>query len=597
MINQFYSKVSVMFLLVAASFAAAGQDEGVPFLPVFDDRGIRISNFSNVTPSELITNVWDNSNGKWELVSYEATVCKGTMLYTKSNPKPVTIEPKLKGWHRIYIATFGAGGRLWFRLTNDTSPTMMTKGGTGLGWIPFEQGEEIYWKSADLTGQSITVGKPGGAAIGLMWLRFVPMTEAEIAAEKAEFSNPATKRLVAHSDMGWSTSFYGANPTEDEFCSQIDAWRDSDVAIATVEDGNAFGDKPMKREKLNRAMIKRANEYGINLLVGARMGHSHSVFPWGGPRGKGKSIVEDHPEWSCRDRDGESATFISYAYPEVRQWTIDRFMQQMDLGYDGVSPIFVRGIFTLFEKPVRDAFAKRYPKLDARKMPLDDPRLTEVRSQYMTEFMRSLRKELNKYAKKAGRPRLMINPIVLSTREDNLRLGLDIETWMREKLVDGVVVGALSIREEDKNLRDDANPEFISIEKYKKSKRTDEHSPIYRRHDYGHDYILPAIPWFKKLSKETGIPVSNITHWEGSCPPEKMAGLLKKFQDAGQNNFCMWDCEMRMLNRPEWFVTSRLGHLNYLPKYPTKNEDFRRRFRILKLDGISFASYHPSWHG
>ena len=42
---------------------------------------------------------------KWELVDYQTAVAGGTMLMASEEtlPQPVTVDPGLAGWHRVYV--------------------------------------------------------------------------------------------------------------------------------------------------------------------------------------------------------------------------------------------------------------------------------------------------------------------------------------------------------------------------------------------------------------------------------------------------------------------------------------------------------------
>lgn len=592
--------------------------------------GIRITDFSaaSISPADGVTTS-PRPPDKWELVSYETTIGSGTMLFARAGaqPKPVTIDPKLKGWHRIYVATFsGYNGRLWMQLSGDPSPSMFVQGKTGIHWLPCEQGEEVCWKCADLTGQTITVGKPEGKKahekiVGLMWLRFVPMSDAEVAIAKNEFSSRDTKRLHAHCDTD-CLSLYGPDMTIDEFCSMIEEYRESDVEVASLEVSSTLSDKEhmrklvetlpedmfesrlptqlaldANRDAFYRAITARADKYGIKLLAAHRMGLSNFVFP-AEDLYSDAAIAAKHPEWTCRDRDGEAVGYLSYAYPEVGDYMIDQFLKQMRLGFHGATLILHRGIQVLFEEPILKAFRRKHPNVDPLTLSLNDPRLAEARSMFFTDFLRRMRCAFDRLSAEQGRPRLLINPIVLASREDNLRQGLDVETWMREKLVDSVVVGPMSLWEDEEKFRDDSNPKLLSVEKYTACKNKAECGPVLREFDNRHEWRLPSVPWFVNMSKETGVPVYFDIQWEGTIPPEEIPAYVQKYYDLGAERISLWDCfEYRVSHRPEWFVTSRIGHKRALKTLPTQTDAYRRRFRILMLKGGRFSGYHPSWRG
>ena len=124
---------------------------------------------------------------RWEVVPYETAAVAGNLLLAgpMEYPEPVTVQPELTGWYRIYVCLGELGGswnsRVDLKLTDDEFATTArccdiqpyTR------WKHFEWVEESFWKAADLTGQSLTVRKNAGDnnTACLLWLRFVPMTE------------------------------------------------------------------------------------------------------------------------------------------------------------------------------------------------------------------------------------------------------------------------------------------------------------------------------------------------------------------------------------------------------------------------------------
>lgn len=71
-----------------------------------------ISDFTNVNEKERISSY--SSKTKWECVSYETNETTGTLLIAskESYPEPVTINPNLKGWYKIYVCLGEIGGGL-----------------------------------------------------------------------------------------------------------------------------------------------------------------------------------------------------------------------------------------------------------------------------------------------------------------------------------------------------------------------------------------------------------------------------------------------------------------------------------------------------
>lgn len=146
---------------------------------------------------------------RWETVPYETADISGTLLIASdmSEPEDVTVDPALSGWYRIYACmtdVFG-GNRINLKLTNDEFPTTAAPGKMGryTMWSSAEKAEEALWKCADMTGQRVTVSKVKNVTpytANLLWLRFVPMSEQEVAEYLAVKNDASRKTMFAHMD-------------------------------------------------------------------------------------------------------------------------------------------------------------------------------------------------------------------------------------------------------------------------------------------------------------------------------------------------------------------------------------------------------------
>ena len=67
-----------------------------------------------------------------------------------------------------------------------------------------------------------------------------------------------------------------------------------------------------------------------------------------------------------------------------------------------------------------------------------DPRWLDYRSVALTDFHRELRESLDELAREQGRDRITVSACVLN-REENLRNGLDLKSWVAEELVDTLI--------------------------------------------------------------------------------------------------------------------------------------------------------------
>ena len=71
-----------------------------------------------------------------------------------------------------------------------------------------------------------------------------------------------------------------------------------------------------------------------------------------------------------------------------------------------------------------------------------------------------------------------------------------------------------------------------------------------------------------------------------------------RLYEAGAERISLWDCfHTRVMNRAEWNCVSRLGHREELQQMPHDREGYGTTCRILSLNGVSIAAYHPGWRG
>lgn len=531
----------------------------------------------------------------WESLDFRAGDIEGEMLIARKGvtPPPVTYDPHLTGWHKIYLCLFAAGintTHCLLRLSCDGAPRRFGARNPAVGfWQSNERVEECLWKCCDMTGVTVTMEKPhADDDFGLAWMRFEPMTEEEIEAYKADTSR---MRLHAHTDMDWLAT----DPrTMDEYCQPVEAFAESDAELVTIETYPLLSDyslydsvdprlweervAPHRKYQEKQAEIlseyaRRAHEKGMRLHVGERMSLSRFVYPNDRLTVSNIPFLEAHPELYCRDRDGEVLPILSYAYPETRDFILSEFGRLMAFGVDGVTLIMHRGVFLLYEQPVADEFARRYPGVDIREVPAADPRLIEVRCSFMTEFMRQLHRRL---------PGKSVHVVASFSLYDNLLVGLDLETWAREGLVTSIAPSNMQLWEE-------VDGQY-SYDAYVKQKYEGAKAPV-RRFHYNHlEKMLCHAPEWLKL----GVKIYFELPWENTVTPAEFREYARALYDRGARSFSLWDCfPSRCEYLPEWNVVRRLGHTEelYRPREPA------RYYRVLRLGGDSLAAYHPSWRG
>ncbi|MGC9318068.1 MAG: family 10 glycosylhydrolase [Armatimonadota bacterium] len=212
------------------------------------------------------------------------------------------------------------------------------------------------------------------------------------------------------------------------------------LAAETVQRLIAQGHDPLA------VVARQAREDGIKLFASMRMGpfyaepyaevfngsfyarnqHLRIVLPNGELPEPGNNTT---PDYTVQRPN------LSYVYPRVRQFFLDVFDDACRRDLAGVNLDFVRNFpFFGYEKPLVESFVSKY----GTQPPGDDPELWwRHRATYMTQLVRDLRAQLDVTEERLG------HDLEISARVDYqhyLEWGLDIETWMREGLLDILIV-------------------------------------------------------------------------------------------------------------------------------------------------------------
>jgi hypothetical protein len=329
------------------------------------------------------------------------------------------------------------------------------------------------------------------------------------------------------------------------------------------------------------------------------MGFSESPFGHDrSPIGLDRFVVE-HPEFDCVDRDGEPYRMLSYAYPEVQQHAIDMLMQTVEYGADGVTLILHRGVMTLFEEPVIKLFQERFPGVDPLTLPLNDERLKSVHCEIMTGLLRRLRQTLDAFSAAHNRERIAINAITHYSLDDNRRYGIDLKCWSEEKLIDSFVVSNMAVWEDEEAILADDGSGLVDMEKYRYAKYRATYGPIQREFGNCLDRKVAHAAEHLELQNRYGVKAFFEMPWECTENTVDFRNYALALRKCGVTNFSLWDCfHTRLMRRSEWDIASKLGHIDELEQILPDNEDgYSTIVRVTSYNGISIASYHPSWRG
>jgi HEAT repeat protein len=177
----------------------------------------------------------------------------------------------------------------------------------------------------------------------------------------------------------------------------------------------------------------------------------------------GPSVVEDrlraeHPEWAPTDRHGirRQSGPVELAYPAARRELVRRTAEHvLKYGYDGImfytyaehTDLWFEDEFG-FSEPIVEQFRRRYGQ-DIRTEPFDKQAWHRLRGEYVTAFLKELADALHPRGKKVGvilEPHFPYFPQAWSGMSREVpsigRVHLNWERWVREGIVDEIMVGA-----------------------------------------------------------------------------------------------------------------------------------------------------------
>ena len=576
--------------------------------------GILLSDLSHCEPQSAIAS--KRKQGCWLTVPYETKDdIKGVMLVKGelTDPPDVSLPLGAKGWHAIYLGvhrgtiTIGppfsdpfalkvklSDERLFDQVRPSVTdvPAMNTAvAGSGTGI------EEFFWKASDLNGQGLTISYPRvdlRTMAQLAFVRLVPMNEEEVEEYRHAAGGPDTRVLAAEFDGHSGSSFFDGTRTVDDLLEIYEPLRDTDVGKVFLGTGGTgagsmfyptkvgemygAGEEAFFTERGRRTVeslrsyvsrgidpvkvrVEHVQSMGIEVYLGFRMGTMAGAPPSGG---EPVPFWRDHPELRCRDREGNSIIRLSMAYPEVRRFYVDLFMELADYGVEGVQLIYTRRApFVLFEPRVIEDFKKEYG-LDPRELPEDpeglgalfndypgssdyaagleyaqDERLERHWASYMTTFMRELREALDSRRRRDG-GRLGVVANVPRNAAHNRAGSLDLETWAQEGLVDILVPPTSS---------------------------------------YGVNVI--DYDYFRNVTDGTSCVYYGDIH-PRHMPAQDYVQAARQAYGGGAAGLAFWDSDRRIITKSQWNTLRRLGHRDDLDRMALEPADYTmHRLRLI----------------
>ena len=566
---------------------------------------VLVSDLSQCQPPEALGR--QPQVGSWRLVDYTTTGIAGTMIYAapEDQAPEITLPLNVSGRYAIYIGInytrAAAGdifhntpwtphGLLWLRLSRDpgfsrfTAEKMLRHADhlpdrAGREKEIWESIHEVYWKTADLDGQSLHIrppappyDQPGLANVtNLSYVRLEPLTPEQNAAWEAEQPTPETRRIAVHwctdTLTGQGSGSPPYHPTDRQWIvDELVPYFDTDVGTVIMEairgdtccfpsahshwgDGSQADDlwQPEWINPLAEA-VSVGHEHGIQVFCGLRM--------MGAPYPVIRTPVQEAQqywrlqEYAVRDEKGFPTSTLSLAFPQVRQHWLRLLRDGLAFGAGGVHILLNRSMpFVMYEQPVVEAFLAKH-SVDPRQLPQDDERWMQHRAEYVTQFLQEVRDLVDE---KPGRK---LGVTFLTDASAHLRpmmLGAyDVETWLERDLID------ILVPTQTKGL--------IPLEKIRQ---------------------------WKKLARRTQIYTDLQPRTQ---PGDAYAHLAQTYYEAGADGLYLWDGDRRPPRASEWAVMRRLGHRDLLDRLA---DDFQRWWQRVPLETLNSVStaYFSYWDG
>ena len=107
---------------------------------------------------------------------------------------------------------------------------------------------------------------------------------------------------------------------------------------------------------------------------------------------------------------------------------------------DGIYLIYARRPpLVEYEPEIVDGFKAETGK-DPSELPADDPEWLKYRCRVLTGFMQEARQAMDEATRRHGRSkRIRVAADCMSTEAEKLLMGMDVETWVKEGLVDVLI--------------------------------------------------------------------------------------------------------------------------------------------------------------
>lgn len=577
---------------------------------------IIFSNLDELTNLPLVEK--QQASDKWQKIPYEAGDLKGNMLVAGEMcyPEKLELDFKVKGYYKIYLCLgrLGNGDYVEVSLSGEDGLTAVMPSNLDVvngvwRWAMYERAEEVFFKVADLTNQKLIINKPRKYntvpySSVILYVKLVEMTDEEVAEYKASGQN---KVIQYHfdNDFDFECDYEKAEDYlgrfnmlehgngdsiifEASFDNSILESCDTHSTLFRVGFQEGFKKYFKHKEEFKKLLADKAKTWGMDTYTGYRLGLGDFKFPY--EEVFSDKVQEKYPECKVVLRDGTKIEMLSYAYPEARKFMIDKILQTTPQEFTGVSLFFHRlPALCGYEKPVLEEVEKRYG-VDARLLPMEDERYYSVACEYGTAFIKELKEALKVRAEKEGRAPYKINVIVLQSLRNSLINGQDVETWVKEGLIDNFSQGHMCYWEQlDGCLRENG---LVDLEKWTEKKKSG--LVLKRRYDSSLECTLEEIEDFIALSEKYGVDFYAGLPWE-SFPAESFIEIAKALYEKGVKKLIDWNANHVAKKLHDLAGVKVCGDKKAL--YSENPIEPKKVVRITNFNGYDISVIDVNWKG
>lgn len=366
----------------------------------------------------------------------------------------------LRGWHAVYLGLLSPGKGLQLSvgkakdILDDVAPA---------GEAP--QIEDCFFQCIEFSGDEILILNVPSSfqPNGLAYVKFVRLTDGQIALARGEGDITSGKKFIFYNDGELFlfkhtlsaesirrdvTHYRRKMPALDVFGLTVGGsamyYPTKVGTLIGAPEGRVYGGAKhvLLANNLLRLIadgkdplqiaVEAAHAHGIKLEVNLRMSwHYETGNPWN------SKFRNEHPEFRLKCWPGQAlGPKLDYFHAPVREERL-RIVSELASRYDvdAIDLDFLRWT-TVMGMAAQDSFQRKFGR--APDLANDDWEWFRYRAGFMTDFMRKARAALDREGEKRGK---RIELWAITHYEHFLRLGLDVETWIKEGLIDAVVAG------------------------------------------------------------------------------------------------------------------------------------------------------------